>query len=641
MSKAKLNERANSMPSTRNIEKHNDSNPTLRALSLSALGIVYGDIGTSPLYTFKTVILLAGGGTPDVTTIMGSASLIIWTLIIIASVKYICFALRIDNDGEGGILALMSLLSLKLKQKPFIIAVGLMGAALIYGDGTITPAISVLSAVEGLEILSPSLKYYVLPIAITILITLFAIQSKGTTTIGKAFGPVMVFWFLTIGILGARGVIQHPFVLAAINPVYGLNFLFSNGATGFFILCGVFLCATGAEALYADLGHFGTAPIRCAWFGLAFPSLIFNYLGQAALVLEGASTEHNIFYMLCPSDFLLPLIILSTVATIIASQAIITGAFSMTRQAMQLGWLPRLRVTQTSSEGYGQIYIGVVNWLLMLATLGLIIGFGSSEKLAAAYGIAVSATMLCTTVLLFIALHKLWKWNIITSGLVAGLFMIVDASFFAANLTKFINGGYIPITLAIIIYSMMYIWHKGYKTIAIKQKEKNITVDSFLDSIQKEGVVRVPKTAVFLTSKEQDIPPTLVWHVKKNHVLQDKVIILNINNLSIPWCKPGDQLQIVETGAGIWHAVANYGFMEQPHIPKLLKKLETQGYDINIKDITYYIGHETIFVRNVRHTLSKYIKILFVFMHRNVLPMSNYFHLPPESVFEIGRQIEI
>lgn len=460
------------MPSTRNIETHNDSNPTLRALSLSALGIVYGDIGTSPLYTFKTVILLAGGGTPAVNTIMGSVSLIIWTLIIIASVKYIHFALRIDNDGEGGILALMSLLSLKLKQRPFIIAVGLMGAALIYGDGTITPAISVLSAVEGLEILSPSLKYYVLPIAITILITLFAIQSKGTATIGKAFGPVMAFWFLTIGILGARGVIQHPSVLAAINPIYGLSFLFSNGATGFFILCGVFLCVTGAEALYADLGHFGTAPIRCAWFGLAFPSLIFNYLGQAALVLEGASTEHNIFYMLCPGDFLLPLIILSTVATIIASQAIITGAFSMTRQAMQLGWLPRLRVTQTSSEGYGQIYIGVVNWLLMLATLGLTIGFGSSEKLAAAYGIAVSATMLCTTLLLFIALHKLWKWDIITSGLVAGLFMIVDASFFAANLTKFINGGYIPITLAIIIYSMMYIWHKGYQTIAIKQKEK-------------------------------------------------------------------------------------------------------------------------------------------------------------------------
>ncbi|HAT8179542.1 TPA: potassium transporter Kup [Legionella pneumophila] len=641
MGRAQFNERANSMPSTKKIETNKDSNPTLRALSLSALGIVYGDIGTSPLYTFKTVILLAGGGTPDVNTIMGSVSLIIWTLIIIASVKYICFALRIDNDGEGGILALMSLLSLKLKQRPFIIAVGLMGAALIYGDGTITPAISVLSAVEGLEILSPSLKYYVLPIAITILIILFAIQPKGTTTIGNAFGPVMAFWFLTIGVLGARGIIQHPSILAALNPIYGLNFLFSNGATGFFILCGVFLCVTGAEALYADLGHFGTAPIRCAWFGLVFPSLIFNYLGQAALVLAGASTEHNIFYMLCPGNFLLPLIILSTIATVIASQAIITGTFSMTRQAMQLGWLPRLRVTQTSSEGYGQIYIGVVNWLLMLVTLGLTIGFGSSEKLAAAYGIAVSATMLCTTVLLFIALHKIWKWNIIKSGLVAGLFMIVDASFFAANLTKFANGGYIPIILAIIIYFIMFIWHKGYQAIAIKQKEKNITVGSFLESIQKEGVVRVAKTAVFLTAKELEIPPILVWHVKKNHVLQDKVIILKIKNLSIPWCKPSDQLQIVEIGMGIWHAIANYGFMEQPHIPKLLKKLQTQGYDINVKDITYYIGHETIFVRNNSHTLLKYIKNLFVFMHRNALPMSNYFHLPPESVFEIGRQIEI
>lgn len=629
------------MSSTKKIENHKDSNPTLRALSLSALGIVYGDIGTSPLYTFKTVILLAGGGTPDVNTIMGSVSLIIWTLIIIASVKYISFALRIDNDGEGGILALMSLLNLKLKERPFIIAVGLMGAALIYGDGTITPAISVLSAIEGLEILSPSLEHYVLPTAIIILIILFAIQPKGTTTIGSAFGPVMAFWFLTIGVLGARGVIQHPSILTAINPIYGLSFLFSHGATGFFILCGVFLCVTGAEALYADLGHFGTAPIRYAWFGLVFPSLIFNYLGQAALVLEGASTEHNIFYMLCPSNLLLPLIILSTVATVIASQSIITGAFSMTRQAMQLGWLPRLRVTQTSSEGYGQIYIGTVNWLLMLITLGLTIGFGSSEKLAAAYGIAVSATMLCTTVLLFIALHKIWKWNIIKSGLVAGLFMVVDASFFAANLTKFTNGGYIPMTLAVIIYSIMFIWHKGHQAIAIKQKEKNMTVDSFLESIQKDGVVRVAKTAVFLTSREQDIPPILVWYVKKNHVLQDKIIILKINNLSTPWCKHSDQLQVVEVAPGIWHAVANYGFMEHPNIPKLFKKLQTPGYDINLKDITYYIGHETIIIRSDSNTLLKYLKALFAFMHRNALPMSNYFNLPPESVFEIGRQIEI
>lgn len=618
-----------------------DSNSTLGALSLSALGIVFGDIGTSPLYTFKTVILLAGGGTPKVNAILGSASLIIWTLIIIASIKYINFALRIDNDGEGGIIALMSLLCLKRKRRPFIIAFGLMGAALIYGDGAITPAISVLSAIEGMEILSPSLKYYILPTAIIILIILFAIQPKGTTNIGSAFGPIMALWFLTIGSLGAWGVIQHPAILKTINPIYGLSFLFSNGIAGFLILCGVFLCVTGAEALYADLGHFGAPPIRYAWFGLVFPSLIFNYLGQAALVLEGASTERNIFYMLCPNNCLLPLIILSTVATIIASQSIITGAFSMTRQAMQLGWLPRLRVMQTSSEGYGQIYIGVVNWLLMLATLGLTIGFGSSEKLAAAYGIAVSATMLLTTFLLFIALREIWKWTIIQAGLVAGLFMIVDVSFFVANLSKFANGGYLPITFAVLIYSIMSIWHKGYQIVEIKQKEKSVPVDAFLKTIQKEGIARVAKTAVFLTSRDQDIPPVMVWHVKKNHVLQNKVIILKINYLSIPRCKRSEKIQTVEVATGIWRVVANYGFMEHPNIPNLLKNLQTQNYDINIKDITYYIGHDTITIRRNTNTQLKYLKAFFAFMHRNSLPMSDYFHLPPESVFEIGRQIEI
>ncbi|KTD06548.1 KUP system potassium uptake protein [Legionella gratiana] len=625
---------------SKKVEKHQDSNPTLQALSLSALGIVFGDIGTSPLYTFKTVILLAGGGTPDVNAIMGSASLIIWTLVMIASIKYISFAFRIDNDGEGGILALMSLLSLKRKQRPIIIAIGLMGAALIYGDGAITPAISVLSAIEGVEILSPSLKHYILPTAITILILLFAIQPKGTAKIGKAFGPVMAAWFVIIGVLGGWGIIQHPSILATLNPIYGLSFLFSNGVTGFLILCGVFLCVTGAEALYADLGHFGASPIRYAWFGLVFPSLILNYLGQAALVLEGISTEHNIFYMLCPKDFLLPLIFLATIATIIASQAIITGAFSMTRQAMQLGWLPRLRVTQTSSEGYGQIYIEIVNWLLMLATLGLTIGFGSSEKLAAAYGIAVATTMLLTSVLLFISLRELWKWNIIKTGLVAGVFLIIDTAFFVANLTKFTTGGYIPITFALLIYFVMYIWHKGNQLIANKQKEKNITISTFLENVQKEGVIRVSKTAVFLTSREQYIPPFMIWYVKKNYVLQDKVIILKINSLSIPWCKRSEQLQVEEVATDIWHVIANYGFMESPNVPKLLKNLSLHGQDINLKEITYYIGHETVIIQG-NNILLKYIKTIFAFMHRNALPKSNYFHLPSESVFEVGRQIEI
>ena len=382
-------------------------NPRLAAMSLAALGIVFGDIGTSPLYTLKTVLDLTGAH-PDAMTILGSLSLILWTLFLITTVKYVGFAMRVDNDGEGGIIALMTLLGVKKRHRPVIVAAGLFGAALIYGDGAITPAISVLSALEGMEQVAPSLQTYVLPAAVAILLALFAIQPQGTARIGKAFGPIMLVWFVVMAALGVYGVLQHPSVLAAINPAYGLKFLASGGLTGFLVLGGVFLCVTGAEALYADMGHFGPVPIRLAWNGVVFPSLIINYAGQAALVLEGAPTDGNIFYRLCPAPLLTPLIVLATIATIIASQSIITGAFSMTRQAIQLGWLPRLIIKQTSAEGYGQIYVGTVNWLLMFVTLGLTIGFGKSDNLAAAYGIAVSLTMLMTSVLLFIAMRDIW-----------------------------------------------------------------------------------------------------------------------------------------------------------------------------------------------------------------------------------------
>ncbi len=617
------------------------SSTSKSALSIAALGIVFGDIGTSPLYTLKTVILLAGGGNPNAHTIMGSVSLILWTLIIITSIKYVSFAMRIDNDGEGGILALMSLLGLKNKKRPVLIALGLMGAALIYGDGAITPAISVLSALEGLELLSPMLKNYILPSAVIILILLFMIQPKGTATIGRTFGPIMTLWFVTIGLLGIWGIVKHPAILAAINPFYGFNFLFSNLQGGFFILSGVFLCVTGAEALYADLGHFGPSPIRRAWFWLVFPSLALNYLGQAALVLDGVSTEQNIFYMLCPNFFLFPLVLLATVATIIASQSIITGAFSMTRQAMQLGWLPRLRVRQTSSEGYGQIYIGVTNWLLMIVTLSLTIGFGQAQYLAAAYGIAVSGTMLLTSTLLFFALRELWQWSLIKTGMVIGLFILVDASFLIANLTKFTSGGYIPITLAIVIYSTMYIWHRGYQAIQAQNKEKSMPVNKFLEKIKQDGIQRTPKVAVFLTREEEDIPPIISWYVKLNHVLQEKIIILKVKTLSTPGCKHNERLQFQEIAPNIWRAVANYGFMEQPNIAKLLKSLQSKGYDIDPNDITYYVGYETVITGDHKHLMPRYIESIFAFMHRNALSISDYLHLPPNSVLEIGRQIDI
>ena len=400
---------------------------------LTALGVVFGDIGTSPLYTLKTVLDYTGPHPgPDAT--LGALSLILWTLFLVTSVKYVNFAMRVDNEGEGGIIALMTLLGVKKRRRPLIIAAGLFGAALIYGDGAITPAISVLSALEGVEQIAPTLQSYVLPAASVVLLALFAVQPFGTAAIGRAFGPIMLVWFAAIAALGAYGLAQHPSVIAAVNPLYGVSYLASGGLKGFLVLGGVFLCVTGAEALYADMGHFGPGPIRASWNLVVFPSLVLNYAGQAAIVLEGAPTEGNIFYRLCPATLLTPMILLATVATVIASQSIITGAYSMTRQAIQLGWLPRMPVRQTSEEGYGQIYVGTVNWLLMIATLGLTIGFGKSDNLAAAYGIAVSATMLMTSVLLFIAMREIWGWPVLGASVVAGVFLLIDGGFLAANL---------------------------------------------------------------------------------------------------------------------------------------------------------------------------------------------------------------
>ena len=458
---------------------------SLPVLSLAALGIVFGDIGTSPLYTFKTVLALTGAR-PDASVILGALSLVLWTLFIITTVKYVSLAMQVDNDGEGGILALMSLLGVKKQQRPTIVAVGLFGAALIYGDGAITPAISVLSALEGLNMATPVFQPYILPAAVVILIGLFALQPLGTSLIGRAFGPVMLLWFIAMAVLGISGVLQHPTVLAALDPRFGLSYLFSGGITGFLVLGGVFLCVTGAEALYADMGHFGPRPIRLSWTAVVFPSLILNYAGQAALVLDGGPTDGNIFYRLCPQPLLIPMIILAALATIIASQSIITGAFSMTRQAILLGWLPRLRIKQTSAEGYGQIYVGTVNWLLMIVTLGLTLGFGKSDNLAAAYGIAVSLTMLMTSALLFIAMREIWGWSMAAAGAVAAFFIVIDSAFFLANLVKVADGGYVPLLLAIAVYGVMWTWHRGAAAVTARIQESLIPIVEFMDKIESE-----------------------------------------------------------------------------------------------------------------------------------------------------------
>ena len=612
----------------------------LTALGLSALGIVFGDIGTSPLYTFKTILGTAEKS-PDAAVVLGALSLVLWTLFIITTVKYVLFAMRVDNDGEGGILALMALLGVKKKSRPTIVAVGLFGAALIYGDGAITPAISVLSALEGLNMATPAVQPYVVPAAVVILLALFAIQSQGTATIGHLFGPVMLMWFAAIAVLGILGIAKHPSVLLALNPLYGLSYLFSGGATGFLMLGAVFLCVTGAEALYADMGHFGRGPIKLAWFAVVFPSLILNYAGQAALVLEGAPTDGNIFFRLCPPFLLLPLILLATVATIIASQSIITGAFSMTRQAIQLGWMPRLRIKQTSSEGYGQIYVGVVNWLLMIVTIGLTVGFGKSDNLASAYGIAVSLTMLMTSVLLFIAMREIWNWSLVAAGAVAAFFLVVDSAFFLANLTKIAEGGYVPLILATSVYGVMWIWHRGAAAVSLRMREALIPVPEFMADIAAKKVPRVSGTAVFMTRTERDTPPVMVWHVKHNRALHAHLFVLRVDVLSVPWVSARDRLALKEIAPGFWRAEARYGFMERPHIPELLATGKSLGCTVDLADVTYYVGHETVVRREDGQGLPAWQERLFAVMERNAQHVSDFFNLPNDQVVEIGRQIAI
>lgn len=613
--------------------------PPLRIVTLGALGVVFGDLGTSPLYTMKTVLALAGGTTPD--TVLGLLSLLIWTLLIITSVKYVLFVMRVDNDGEGGILALMSLLGVKRQQSMLIVVLGLFGAALIYGDGIITPAISVLSALEGLTIATPVFTPYVLPLTVVVLAALFLVQPLGTARIGRLFGPVMLVWFVVIGGLGLWGVVRHPGVLVALNPMWGIDFIIHGGMAGFLVLGGVFLCVTGAEALYADMGHFGARPIRLAWYGLVLPALLLNYAGQAAILLEGASSEGNIFFRLCPESLLIPMVALATLATIIASQSIITGAFSMTRQAIQLGWCPRMYITQTSSQGYGQIYVGAVNWIMMVLTIALALGFQKSDNLAAAYGIAVSLTMLLTTCLLFVAMRQIWQWNLLAAGAVAGAFALLDAVFVAANAMKILEGGWIPLLLAAMVFGLMATWHRGAVAIASALSVKAEPVPAFLARVAEAGVPRVPGTAVFLTRTDSDTPPVMLWHVRNNRSLHTYLVALAVRVKSIPWVNPTDRLTVHKLGDNFWRMEAHYGFMEQPDIPALMTTASLHGCSLNLDDVTYYLGHETVLHRTDGQGMPLWRESIFAFMLRNSAHVGAFFRLPREGVVEVGRQVEI
>jgi KUP system potassium uptake protein len=616
---------------------------SLGSLALGALGIVYGDIGTSPLYTMKTVLASAGGSATPAVAALGMLSLIIWTLLITASIKYVAVVMRADNEGEGGILALMSLLGIKHGNRVGIIAVGVLGAALLYGDGAITPAISVLSALEGLELPVPAIAPDIVPLSVIVLAGIFALQPLGSARIGKLFGPIMAVWFITIGVLGLGGLLQHPSTLMALDPRYGLTYLFTHGFSGFLVLGAVFLCATGAEALYADMGHFGPRPIRTAWYGLVLPMLVLNYAGQTAIVIKGAvAPDANPFFVLCPAPLQVPLVLLATVATIIASQAIISGAFSMTRQAIQLGLCPRLHIKQTSAEGYGQIYVGFVNWLLMLLTLVLAITFRSSSNLAAAYGIAVSLTMLLTSFLLFRAMRDIWQWSPALSFAVAGLFVVVDLSFVAANMMKIFEGGWVPLVVAATIFFLMWTWRTGRATMLEKLEQDLMPLPLFIAQTRDKS--RVPGTAIYMTSvfemKSTVAPVPLLLNFEHNKVLHQRILLLSVATENIPRVAADQRIEVQHLEDNFHSVAVHYGFMEQPNIPQVLECCAVQQLSFDMMDTSFFVGRFTII--STSRSRWRRIKVkLFELMHRNALAATEFFSIPPKRVIELGDQIEI
>ena len=616
---------------------------TQRSAALfSALGVVFGDLGTSPLYTLQTVVQTTGGQfTPQ--TALGVLSLIFWTLIITVSVKYCLFVMRADNRGEGGILALMSLIGANGFTPGFkmLTGMGLLGAALIYGDGVITPAISVLSALEGVNVVTDSLKPFVMPIAVVILLCLFAAQRFGTEKIGRAFGPVMTVWFLVISILGVIAIIKHPAVLVAIDPRYGLRFMMATGRSGFLVLGGVFLCITGAEALYADMGHFGRGPIRRAWYFAVLPALLLSYAGQTAFLLDQASVNGNPFFLIAPTWSVYPLVVLATLATIIASQAIITGSFSMTRQAMQLGWLPGLAIRQTSDRIYGQIYVPIVNWLLMIATIATTIAFGSSSSLAGAYGTAVSTTMLLTTILLYRAMRDVWKWPPAAAWALAAMFVTVDLSFFLANLMKVADGGWLPLTFAALLFCVMITWRAGVEALRASLQQPPSMAEDFIAKLKSGAIPRVPGTTVFLTRSTQKVSRLIMDHAHFVGVLPTHAIALSVTFENTPRISGPNCIVVDTIGEGLWHVVARFGFLEIPDLRRALTR--AQGFDHPIDfDHATFIGTRDLVVRKHAHSSLRGLRVaLFAFLYRNSAKVVDRFNLAPENVIEIARQIEI
>ncbi len=614
----------------------------LTLLALGALGIVYGDLGTSPLYSLRECFHGVHAVPPNPQNVLGVLSLVFWALAVIVSVKYNVYVLTADNWGEGGVLALMALVRGKVEsaaKRRILVVVGLFGAALLYGDGMITPAISVLSAVEGLSVATAAFTPYLVPITVAILVLLFAFQRSGSGGLGKVFGPIMLLWFGTLAVLGAHWVVRAPEVLKAVNPYYAFRFFELNHGRGFLVLGAVFLVATGGEALYADLGHFGKKPIRIDWFSIVAPSLLLNYFGQGALLLHDPQASWNPFYKLAPAWALYPLVALATAATVIASQAVISGAFSLTRQAVQLGFLPRTTIIHTSEGEIGQIYVPAVNWLIAAATIGLVVGFRSSSRLAAAYGIAVTLTMVITTLLAHIVARRIWHWPEWAATAVTLAFLSVDLSFFGANAIKFRDGGWVPIVVAILVFVQMSTWARGRALLSEKLARDRFNLRDFLDHLETDRLPRNPRTAVFMARDPEGVPAALLHNLKHNGVLHDRILLLNVQSLEAPQAARKERLEVVDLGRGFYQVSVRFGFMETPDIPQALAGLPAFGLDLSPMKTTYFLGKETLIPKG-RKGMGALRKQLFALMARNSQTASRFFCLPPNRVIELGQQLE-
>ena len=581
------------------------------------------------------------GVAPTHANVLGVLSLILWSLILIISVKYLTLILRADNRGEGGILALATLVSDVVRRGKFLFLLGLFGAALLYADGMITPAISVMGAVEGLHVATPLFDHYVVPIAVVILIGLFFFQSRGTARVGAVFGPITMIWFVAISVLGIAHIIRAPQVLAAINPIHGFEFFMINGWRGFVVLGAVFLVVTGGEALYADIGHFGTAPIRLTWFAVVLPALTLNYLGQGALLLIEPDAAVNPFYRMAPPWALYPLVVLATAAAVIASQAIISGAFSLTMQAIQLGYSPRLRAIYTSERIIGQIYVPVVNWGLMLACVALVLGFRTSSNLAAAYGVAITTTMLITTVLFYVVARRRWHWPAAAALPIAAFFITIDLAFFGANMLKIAHGGWFPLLVSAAILFLMLTWRKGRRVLRSRLGEMCIPLDAFLSELKSQNIRRVPGTAVYMSGNRYGTPLALLHNLKHNKVLHEEVVLLTVRTEEVPYLtNPRDRVALENLHEGFWRAQIHFGFMEKPNVPVALERVKQAGLHFDPMRTTYFIGRETILATRKRG-LSSWRGSFFAWMTRNAGDVTSYFCLPPNGVVELGARVEV